>query len=190
MTAKKETAAKKAVAPASAKAPADRPKKAPAAKPVSSKIEKKPAAQKKAPAAKKEAAAPRSEGNYFSAVGRRKSGIASVRLFVTGKGRLTVNGKPMVEYLPVEELQTAVLSPLKAVGMDATADVEARAAGGGIRGQADAVKLGIARALLKVNPDFRATLKPLGVLTRDPREKERKKYGLKKARKAPQWAKR
>jgi small subunit ribosomal protein S9 len=142
-------------------------------------IAKKPAAKK---AAKPEKAAHVHEttGAYTYAVGRRKSGIAQVRVYATGKGAITVNRKPMKEYFPVEELQ----------GMDATADVVAEARGGGIRGQADAVKLGIARALLKHNPDFRATLKPLGALTRDPREKERKKYGLKKARKSPQWAKR
>jgi small subunit ribosomal protein S9 len=129
-------------------------------------------------------------GAYQYAVGRRKSGIAQVRVYPTGKGHITINRKPMKAYFPVDELQDAVLAPLKAVGMEATADVSVMARGGGIRGQADATKLGIARALLKVNPDFRATLKPLGVLTRDSREKERKKYGLKKARKAPQWAKR
>jgi small subunit ribosomal protein S9 len=152
-------------------------------------IAKKPAAKK---AAKPEKAAHVHEttGAYTYAVGRRKSGIAQVRVYATGKGAITVNRKPMKEYFPVEELQDIVLVPLKAVGMDATADVVAEARGGGIRGQADAVKLGIARALLKHNPDFRATLKPLGALTRDPREKERKKYGLKEARKSPLWAKR
>jgi small subunit ribosomal protein S9 len=164
MTTKKETAAKE-------------PKK-PAAKKV--------AAPKKAPAAK---SAPM-EGAYVYAVGRRKSGIAQVRLYTSGKGAITVNDRALAEYLPVDELRDSVLLPLKSVGMDASADVSAMVKGGGIRGQADAIKLGIARALLKVNPDFRATLKPLGVLTRDAREKERKKYGLKKARKAPQWAKR
>ena len=113
-----------------------------------------------------------------------------VRVYLSGKGNIIVNSKPMKEYFPVEDLQDGVLAPLKAVGMDANTDVVVSAHGGGIRGQADAVKLGIARALLVHNPDFRATLKPLGVLTRDPREKERKKYGLKKARKSPQWAKR
>lgn len=168
------------------------PKKKPAAK-------KKTAAPKKAakPAAKehrevKESVeeTPKTSGTYFFAVGRRKSGIASVRLYPSGSGAFTVNDKPLKTYLPLEELQDAAKFPLKAVGMDATADVVARASGGGIRGQADALRLGVARALLKINPDFRATLKPLGVMTRDPREKERKKYGLKKARKAPQWAKR
>lgn len=157
---------------------------------------KKAAAHKKAPVHRKTAAAEKKAhvhevtGKYFYAVGRRKSGIAQVRVYLTGKGTITVNRKPMTEYFPVDELQDAIMVPLKAAGIDATADVVAEARGGGIRGQADAVKLGIARALLVHNPDLRATLKPLGVLTRDPREKERKKYGLKKARKSPQWAKR
>lgn len=153
---------------------------------------KKPAAKKvtKADAPKKHHTSHEASGKYVYALGRRKSGTAMVRVYLAGKGVITVNSKPMKEYFPVEDLQDAVLAPLKAVGMDANTDVVVSAHGGGIRGQADAVKLGIARALLVHNPDFRATLKPLGVLTRDPREKERKKYGLKKARKSPQWAKR
>lgn len=151
---------------------------------------KKAAAKKSAPKAETKKTAPDATGSFVYAVGRRKTGIAQVRVYTSGKGTVTVNSKPMQEYFPVDELQDAVMAPLKAVGMDATTDVVVQAHGGGIRGQADAVKLGIARALLVHNPDFRATLKPLGVLTRDPREKERKKYGLKKARKSPQWAKR
>ncbi len=147
-------------------------------------------AKAEAKAASKKQVKHEATGTYVYALGRRKRGVAQVRVYLAGKGSVTVNSKPMKDYFPVDELQDAVLSPLKAVGMDATADVVASAHGGGIRGQADAVKLGIARALLVHNPDFRATLKPLGVLTRDPREKERKKYGLKKARKSPQWAKR
>jgi len=149
---------------------------------------KKPTAKKAAPEEK--SATQATTGAYVYALGRRKSAIAQVRIYPSGKGTITVNDRPMKAFFPVDELQDAVLTPLKAVGMDATADVSARVHGGGIRGQADAVKLGISRALLKHNPDFRATLKPLGVMTRDPREKERKKYGLKKARKSPQWAKR
>lgn len=171
MTTKKEPVAKKPAAP----------KKVAASK---------KAAAPKAAAPKKEHAAPAPTGSYFSAVGRRKSGIANVWLYTSGSGKFTVNGKDIKEYLPVEQLHDDAILPLKAVGMDQTADVVVKAEGGGIRGQADAIKLGIARALLKINPDYRATLKPLGVLTRDPREKERKKYGLKKARKSPQWAKR
>jgi small subunit ribosomal protein S9 len=129
-------------------------------------------------------------GTYFFAIGRRKSAVAQVRLYPHGKGAVTVNDKSLEDYIGVDEMRVAVRLPLKTVGMAETADVMVKAHGGGMRGQADAIKLGIARALLKISPDYRATLKPFGVLTRDPREKERKKYGLKKARKSPQWAKR
>ncbi len=168
MTTKKETTAKKPL-PAGRQAPTKKAK----------------AAEEKPKKAVHEAT-----GEYLYALGRRKSGTAQVRVYLKGSGKIVVNGKDMKEYFPVEDLQDAVMVPLRAVGMNETADVVAQAKGGGIRGQADAVKLGIARALLVHNPDLRATLKPLGVLTRDPREKERKKYGLKKARKSPQWAKR
>lgn len=150
---------------------------------------KKPAAAK-AKAEAKKAPAHEPAGEYVYALGRRKTGTAQVRVHLKGSGKIVVNGKMMADFFPVADLQDAILVPLKAAGISETADVIAVTKGGGIRGQADAVKLGIARALLVHNPDLRATLKPLGVLTRDPREKERKKYGLKKARKSPQWAKR
>lgn len=158
--------------------------------PTKKETTKKPAAKKAAKADKPARKAPDASGTYVYALGRRKRGVAQVRVYLQGSGIVTVNDKPMKEYFAVEELQGAVMNPLKAVGMDASADVVVRTHGGGIRGQAEATSLGISRALLVHNPDLRATLKPLGVLTRDPREKERKKYGLKKARKAPQWAKR
>lgn len=131
------------------------------------------------------------KGEYFYAVGRRKRSIATVRLYPKGKGEISIvnSGKTLEEHLPVALHQEAVRLPLKAVGY-VDADVTVNVTGGGIKGQAEAIRLGISRALLKLNPDFRATLKPLGVLTRDPREKERKKYGLKKARRAPQFSKR
>jgi len=153
---------------------------------------KKPAAKKAKAAEEKAKKAPVHEatGEYHYALGRRKRGTAQVRVYLKGKGNVIVNDKPMTEYFPVADLQEAIMVPLRAAGIDATADVVVVAKGGGIRGQADAVKLGISRALLVHNPELRATLKPLGVLTRDPREKERKKYGFKKARKSPQWAKR
>ncbi len=162
--------------------------KKPAAKHAPSKAEGKAAkAHDEKP---KKAPVHEATGAYHYALGRRKSGTAQVRLYLQGSGKIVVNDKAMADYFPVADLQDAILVPLKAAGVSETADVVVRAKGGGIRGQADAVKLGIARALLVHNPDLRTTLKPLGVLTRDPREKERKKYGLKKARKSPQWAKR
>lgn len=129
------------------------------------------------------------KGTYIYALGRRKTAIAQTRLFTGGKGDIQVNGKPYTTYFTVYDLQEAVTAPLKAIGM-ADADVQLKVKGGGMRGQAEAARLGISRALIELNPAYRKTLKKMGFLMRDPREKERKKYGLKKARKAPQWAKR
>lgn len=123
------------------------------------------------------------------AVGRRKRAAARVRID-KGTGVITVNGKPMAEYFPHFELQETILAPLKALSKEKDLDFSVKVAGGGKKGQSVAVQLGIARALLKWNEDFKKTLKSLGFLTRDPRIKERKKPGLKKARRAPQWSKR
>lgn len=155
-------------------------------KPVESKIKK-----TKSSPSKSEGKSAGKKGEYFYAVGRRKRSIATVRLYPKGKGIITIvnTDKTLEEHIPVDIMQEAVRLPLKAVG-HVDADVTVKVVGGGIHGQAEAIRLGIARALLKLNPDYRATLKPLGVLTRDPREKERKKYGLKKARRAPQFSKR
>ncbi len=127
---------------------------------------------------------------YVYAVGRRKNAIAKTRLWMDGKGQITVNERPMKEYFPTFEYQEQVLAPLRAVGFDESANVALTVSGGGLRGQAEASRLGISRALLVYNPTYRGSLKPLGFLTRDARKKERKKPGLKKARKASQWAKR
>jgi small subunit ribosomal protein S9 len=158
--------------------------------------EKKPA-KTAAPKAAKPAktAAPKAEkkpsasGEYNGAVGRRKSAVATVKLWVKGDGTILVNGFAHNKYFKVFELQEALKAPLKAVGLD-EASVVIRTSGGGPRGQAEAARLGISRALLKVNEEFRKTLKKMGFLTRDPREKERKKPGLRRARKAAQWSKR
>ena len=129
-------------------------------------------------------------GTYHYGLGRRKSAIAQVRVYPKGAGNFVINGKNMTEYFPVDASQARLIQALKSVGMNETADVSARVIGGGVRAQADAVSLGIARALIKMEPELRATLKPQGLLTRDARVKERKKFGLKKARKSPQWSKR
>lgn len=128
--------------------------------------------------------------NYLYGLGRRKEAVARVRVLKNGKGVITVNDKPCLEYFTQYVLQELVRAPLVAVGKMDKVDVVISVKGGGMRGQAEAVRLGIARALLKEDQTFRATLKPLGFLRRDPRIKERKKPGLKKARRAPQWAKR
>lgn len=129
-------------------------------------------------------------GRYLYAVGRRKESVAQVRLTPNGKGTITVNEQKFEKYFPVISLQEALKAPLKAVGQDGVVDIWARVKGGGNRGQAEAIRLGISRALVMQDPTFRVSLKRLDFLRRDPRVKERKKYGLKGARRAPQWAKR
>ena len=127
--------------------------------------------------------------SVFYGTGRRKKSIARVRL-VEGTGVITVNGKSIDEYFGTEVLKTIVRQPLTATNTTAKYDVIAKVVGGGFTGQAGAIRHGIARALNEANSEFRPTLKSNGYLTRDPRMKERKKYGLKKARKAPQFSKR
>jgi len=125
----------------------------------------------------------------FYGTGRRKSSIARVRL-LEGKGAITINGKNIDEYLGLETLKVIVKQPLVATNTTDKYDVICKVQGGGFTGQAGAIRLGIARALLEANTEYRPTLKSFGFLTRDSRKKERKKYGLKKARKAPQFSKR
>jgi small subunit ribosomal protein S9 len=121
--------------------------------------------------------------------GRRKEAIARVRI-VPGSGKWTINGRPLDAYFPNKVHQQVVNEPFVTLGLEDQFDVIARVAGGGVTGQAGALRLGIARALQLVDPDNRPPLKKAGFLTRDARAKERKKYGLKKARKAPQYSKR
>jgi small subunit ribosomal protein S9 len=130
----------------------------------------------------------RHTGTY--AVGRRKSAVARVWLHAAGKGTITINHREFAHYFPVANLQRLITAPLITAGMSERVDVVALVRGGGSRGQAESVRLGIARALIIDQPELRPTLKPQGFLTRDPRVKERKKYGLKRARRAPQWQKR
>lgn len=126
----------------------------------------------------------------YLGTGRRKSAIARVRL-VPGNGQLTINGKPGDLYLQFNPDYLAVAkAPLETLGLENEYDILVNAHGGGLTGQADAVRLGVARALCQLDPDNRKPLKIEGYLTRDPRAKERKKYGLRKARKAPQFSKR
>lgn len=127
---------------------------------------------------------------YYEAVGRRKTSTARVRVFMHSKKKneITVNDKPLTEFFDVEELQTKVVAPLKVLA--GGADVSIKVQGGGTTGQADAAQLGLARALVKFDAELKKQLKDNGLLTRDPRQKERKKPGLKKARRSPQWAKR
>ena len=133
--------------------------------------------------------AKKSEKIVFGGTGRRKKSIARVRL-AEGKGEITVNGKPLDEYFGTEILKVIVKQPLSVTNTTDKYDIICKVEGGGYTGQAGAIRHGISRALLEANSEYRAILKSNGFLTRDPRMKERKKYGLKKARKAPQFSKR
>lgn len=126
--------------------------------------------------------------NYY-ATGRRKNSTAKVRL-IPGEGKIIVNQKDFKEYFNREALTTMIVEPLKLTNTDSAYDVVAQLLGGGITGQAGALRHGISRALLEINEEYRDILKREGFLTRDSRMKERKKYGLKKARKRPQFSKR
>ncbi|TLG77507.1 30S ribosomal protein S9 [Culicoidibacter larvae] len=125
----------------------------------------------------------------YLGTGRRKSSVARVRL-MSGTGTITINGRDINEFLPLETLRVIVRQPLAATETVDKFDVHVNVNGGGYTGQAGAIRHGIARALLEVSPDYRPVLKAAGFLTRDARMKERKKYGLKGARRAPQFSKR
>ena len=127
---------------------------------------------------------------YMYGTGRRKSSVARVHLIPTGSGVITVNGRDIDDYFGLETLKLIVRQPLVTTNTLGKVDVEASVAGGGVSGQAGAIRHGIARALLLVDESYRAILKTAGLLTRDPRMKERKKYGLNAARRAPQFSKR
>jgi len=121
--------------------------------------------------------------------GRRKAAVARVRLR-PGDGKITVNKRPVDDYFPSATHRQVITEPLRLTTTNETYDVDCSIHGGGVAGQAGALRLGIARALIEIDEDMRGTLKKAGLLTRDAREKESKKYGLKKARKAPQYSKR
>jgi small subunit ribosomal protein S9 len=129
------------------------------------------------------------EVQYYEAVGRRKRAVARVRLF-PGDGQFVINGKVLPEYFGRYRDHAAVMEALKLTGTDGTYNVSVVVKGGGITGQSEAIRHGIARALTVADPGHRPLLRRTGLLTRDPREKERKKPGLKRARKAPQYTKR
>ena len=127
--------------------------------------------------------------SFYYGTGRRKNSVARVRLF-NGTGKITINGRDIDNYFGLETLKLIVRQPLNTVGLLGKVDIEATVAGGGVTGQAGAIRHGISRALLEMNAEYRPALKAAGFLTRDPRMKERKKYGLKAARRAPQFSKR
>ena len=127
--------------------------------------------------------------HYYYATGRRKTAVARVRLYMD-TGPIIVNGRPMEEFFPWDTWQRSVTEPFQVTNTAGQFRVVAKLNGGGVRGQADALRHGISRALEVADPSLRQPLKKAGLLTRDAREKERKKYGLKRARKAPQYTKR
>ena len=131
-----------------------------------------------------------SKNKYFYGTGRRKSSVARVRVYENGTGSIIINGRDINDYFGLETLKLVVRQPLVTTELVDKVDVVVSVCGGGVSGQAGAIRHGIARALLTVNPEYRASLKAAGFLTRDPRMKERKKYGLKAARRAPQFSKR
>ena len=131
-----------------------------------------------------------SKRQYQYGTGRRKSSVARVRVYEGDTGSIIINGRDIEEYFGLETLKMVVRQPLAATETLGKVDIVCTVAGGGVTGQAGAIRHGVSRALLGLNPEFRATLKAAGFLTRDPRMKERKKYGLKAARRAPQFSKR
>ncbi|MDE2019449.1 MAG: 30S ribosomal protein S9 [Patescibacteria group bacterium] len=141
------------------------------------------------PAAAHHAAKPAKSDRYIEAIGRRKTAIARVRI-VNGTGKVSVNGKESGQYFVTPRIAAAALAPLDDLKIRETFDVSAKVSGGGIKAQAEAIRLGIARAIVEKNEAWKKRLRVSGYLTRDPRMVERKKYGLKKARRRPQWAKR
>ncbi|MGN0696782.1 MAG: 30S ribosomal protein S9 [Oscillospiraceae bacterium] len=130
-----------------------------------------------------------SKQQYYYGTGRRKSSVARVRLY-PGSGNITINGRSIDDYFGLETLKLIVRQPLNITETAEKFDVVCTVAGGGVTGQAGAIRHGVSRALLVFNPELRPVLKKAGFLTRDPRMKERKKYGLKAARRAPQFSKR
>ena len=127
---------------------------------------------------------------YVYGTGRRKSSVARVHLIPGGSGIITINGREIDDYFGLETLKLLVRQPLTTLDLLGKVDIEATVSGGGVTGQAGAIRHGVARALLQLDENYRAQLKAAGYLTRDPRMKERKKYGLKAARRAPQFSKR
>ena len=127
--------------------------------------------------------------NYFYGTGRRKSSVARVRL-LPGTGNITINGRDIDDYFGLDTLKLIVRQPMEATNLTGKYDIVAKVSGGGVSGQAGAIRHGVARALLEADAALRPALKAAGFLTRDPRMKERKKYGLKAARRTPQFSKR
>ncbi len=131
------------------------------------------------------------KGEYYYGMGRRKTAVARVRLYANGDGSITVNGRSARQYFgPRESANATLAAPLRLLDQEGAYSMTVRVVGGGVSGQAGAIRHALSRALLRVNPEWKQALRKAGFLTRDPRMKERKKPGLKRARKAPQYTKR
>lgn len=130
------------------------------------------------------------ETKFIGAIGRRKSAVAQVRLYHAGSGTVQINERTFESYLPTEILRQTVKAPLILTGTENMFDIMVLVKGGGASGQADSIRLGISRALIEFNPEYKSVLKKQGFLTRDARIRERKKFGKKSARRSPQWSKR
>ena len=137
-----------------------------------------------------EAKKKRTRHSYLYAVGRRKKSVARIRLFKKGEGKITINERDLDKYFPTLELRQIVKQPLETIGKLKEFNFSIKVAGGGIHGQAEAIRHGVARSLIIFDKELRKIIKPHGYLRRDPRRKERKKPGLKRARRAPQFSKR
>lgn len=174
MPVKKEKAKSKRITKTAVKKAAKKPVKKPAVKEIP----------------QKEVKAPEKKKSVLLATGKRKTAIARIQFFPQGQGKILINKKSVKEYFPVFGLPELVLSPLRLLKKEKDVDAKIKVRGGGVHSQAEAVRLGITRALISLNPEWRKELKSSGFLRRDPRKKERKKPGLKRARRAPQWAKR
>ena len=187
-----EAIAKKSAAPKTA---ADKPAKKPATKPHAVKkpvVPKEPVVEAEVAVtevATEKPATKVSHGKNYYAVGRRKTAVAQI-LLSSGNGTITLNQLPFESYFQTVDLQQIATHPLRAIGLDKQINIKGKIHGGGIHAQAESLRHAISRALIVLNPDSRRTLKKLGFLTRDPRVKERKKPGLKRARRAPQFSKR
>ena len=154
------------------------------------KTTKKTAKKEKIAPVKKEKKAAKKAVKYFAGTGRRKTAIARVRLHILGEKNILINEKPLEAYFPTSELQQTIKSPFEKLSCLDKFGLSAKVKGGGYQAQAEATRHGIAKALVLFNSEFRKKLKKAGYLTRDSRMRERKKFGLKRARRAPQWQKR
>lgn len=164
----------------------EKPKKT-TVKKVVKKVVAKPVKKIEKPEVEKEV---KMTGEYLEAVGRRKTSIARVRLYTRGDKKVMVNGKTLAGYFPNTTMQKKIMDPLEKMNVLDKFAVTILVRGGGLNSQSEAIRHGISRTLVKFNADFRKRLKRAGFLTRDSRERERKKFGLKRARRAPQWSKR